>query len=128
MMGNRSEGLDMPKSVKHRTPFAAQLVQLRKAKGLTQIELAESAGLSPRVVAHYETTIKGPTAGVVLRLSKALGVTPEQLMGQKLTSTKKIISRSAFKNAKMLDSLPPTEQKKVSLYIKDLAAKHRTGK
>lgn len=127
-MGNIRQGLNMPGTAKSRTPFAARLLQLRKARGITQIDLARSSGLSPRVIAMYETTIKGPSAVAVLRLAKALDVTPEQLMGQKLTSTKTIVSRNALKNAKMFDGLPSSEQKKVSLYIKDLAAKHRGGK
>jgi transcriptional regulator with XRE-family HTH domain len=113
----------MPPRAKKRQPFAERLVLIRKSKGLSQYELAARAGISQRMVAHYETVVTNPASNTVLLLAKALDVSVDELVNQKGEKAPPPISRRAFKSAKMLDRLPPSEQKKVSLYIKDLAAK-----
>jgi transcriptional regulator with XRE-family HTH domain len=114
----------MPPRAKIRHPFAARLIQLRKAKGFSQYDLADKAGVSQRVVAHYETVVTNPASGTVLRLAKALNVSPDQLMGFKPFKIKEPVSRKTVRSAKLMEVLPPKEQKKVIQYIRDLAAKH----
>lgn len=57
--------------------FGRKLRELRDAAELTQAELAERAGLIPGAVARLERSEREPGWGTVLKLAKALGVTPD---------------------------------------------------
>ena len=60
--------------------FGRRLRELRKARGLTQEALAESADLSGNYVSDLELGLKVPSLTILVRLSQALGVgTPELL-------------------------------------------------
>ncbi|MDF0590882.1 helix-turn-helix domain-containing protein [Candidatus Methanocrinis natronophilus] len=51
-----------------------RIKQARKIRGMSQRELAERAGVSAQAISKYERDINAPSSGVLLRLSKALGV------------------------------------------------------
>jgi transcriptional regulator with XRE-family HTH domain len=53
--------------------LAANLVRLRKEKGLSQEDLAEKVGISRGTIAKYEAGSAGATLSTIVRLSKALG-------------------------------------------------------
>lgn len=110
----------MPRPAKTRGVFANRLIQLRKAKGITQTELARSSGVSQRVVAMYETTIKNPTADTVLRLARALDLSVDQLMGRRPVKVKEAVNRRTLLKAKMLEQLPAEDQKTVERMIESL--------
>ena len=61
--------------------FGTRLAELRKAAGLTQVELAEAIGTSQRMVAYYESTEDYPLARLLRELSRALGVSADELLG-----------------------------------------------
>lgn len=54
--------------------FAGRLRELRSAKGWTQTQLAQEAGLARAGVANLEQGRREPSWGVVIRLCLALGV------------------------------------------------------
>lgn len=57
--------------------MACNLKRIRKEKGLNQKELAELAGINPRIISKYESgekNINHACALTVWRLAKALGV------------------------------------------------------
>ncbi len=60
--------------------FSGRLKELREAKGLTQAELAELAGLSQRAISHWEQGQREPLWSNILTLCAALGVLPEAFM------------------------------------------------
>jgi transcriptional regulator with XRE-family HTH domain len=62
--------------------ISRNIIKYRKAKGLTQTKLAELAGLSTRMIAHYETNISNPPLNNLLAIAKALGVSILELIGQ----------------------------------------------
>jgi transcriptional regulator with XRE-family HTH domain len=70
-------------------------------------------GVSPRVVALYETTIKFPTADIVMRLAKALDVSIDQLMGRRPVKTGEAANRKIIKKVKKLEELMPEDQKTI---------------
>jgi hypothetical protein len=43
-----------------KTAFAGRLFVLRKARGMTQVQLAEALGTCQRVISHYETAAELP--------------------------------------------------------------------
>jgi len=61
--------------------FGTRLAELRRAAGLTQVELAEAVGISQRMVAYYESAEDYPLAQLLRHLSRVLGVTTDELLG-----------------------------------------------
>jgi len=115
----------MPRKPQPIETFAQRLIRFRKARGLSQYELADLSGISQRMVAHYETRIRNPASGTVLRLAKGLGVSAEELMGFKSTNLKQEIDRKTLKKVRLLSELPPKDQKTILRHIEDLKAKYQ---
>jgi transcriptional regulator with XRE-family HTH domain len=61
--------------------FSKRLVRLRKEKGLSQKELAALAGISPRMMAYYETEMSHTSLGKIEKIAAALGVSVTKLLG-----------------------------------------------
>lgn len=58
--------------------FGKRVAQLRKAKGWTQVQLAEAIGVSRQQVQNWERGRKGTPTRRLMKLYEILGVTPEQ--------------------------------------------------
>jgi transcriptional regulator with XRE-family HTH domain len=56
---------------------AANLRRLRNAKGITQEELAERAGINRNYVGMIERETNSPTIKVLEKLARALGADPQ---------------------------------------------------
>jgi len=63
-------------------PFAARLVAARNAKELKQEELAEKSGLQTAAISHFETGNRKPSLDNLRKLSEALNVTSDFLLGR----------------------------------------------
>ncbi|OGE16718.1 hypothetical protein A2858_02555 [Candidatus Daviesbacteria bacterium RIFCSPHIGHO2_01_FULL_36_37] len=61
--------------------MSERLKEVRKSKKLTQQELAEKAGLHLTYVGHLELGKYHPTVFVMWKISKALGVSMNELTG-----------------------------------------------
>ncbi|HVF02127.1 MAG TPA: helix-turn-helix transcriptional regulator [Rubrobacteraceae bacterium] len=63
--------------------LARNLIRTRKATGLTQVQLAEKADKSASTVSTLESgKVARPHFGTILDLADALGVAPEDLVGE----------------------------------------------
>lgn len=60
--------------------FPERLAALRKARGLTQLALAEAIDLSVLQIRRYESGNSQPTLDVIRRLAVALGVSSDALV------------------------------------------------
>jgi transcriptional regulator with XRE-family HTH domain len=60
--------------------FGHRLREIRKARGLTQEALAESADLSGNYISDLELGLKVPSLTILVRLSQALGVATPDLL------------------------------------------------
>ena len=60
--------------------MAAQIRKLREARGLTQSELAEKAGVTREYIARLEAGRYDPSLSTIERLAKALKVKPAALL------------------------------------------------
>lgn len=60
--------------------FAQRLVSMRKAKGWTQIELAQRAELHVVQVRRYETGVSEPSLEAIRKLAVALSVSADALL------------------------------------------------
>jgi transcriptional regulator with XRE-family HTH domain len=60
--------------------FPARLIQVRKARGLTQQELAEAAQLHVNQIRRYEAGSAQPTLEALTRLAQTLSVSLDELV------------------------------------------------
>ncbi len=61
--------------------FAARLIALRSAAGLTRYALAKASGVSQGQLAHLEAGRRGPNWQTVCKLADALGVSVQAFRG-----------------------------------------------
>lgn len=76
--------------------FSEKMYNARLALNLSQIELAEKAGISERSVYNYEQTGILPRPTALQRLAEALNVTVAYLMDDDTTDTMKNIDDEMF--------------------------------
>ena len=57
-----------------------KLLEIRKRKGLTQIEVAEKAGLADRTYADIERGSANMRVETALRICQALNITPNEIL------------------------------------------------
>lgn len=69
--------------------FAKNLRDLRRARELSQIELARMSSLSARYVGILERSEKSPTIDTVQALAEALDVEPAQLIASEVPIKKR---------------------------------------
>ena len=62
--------------------LAGVIRELREARGWNVGELAKAANLSRQGLCYFETHRRGPSASLVVRLGRALGVAPDVLFRQ----------------------------------------------
>ena len=108
------------------SPFGARLIALRKARGLTQTQLADAIDSSQRAISHYEAVADHPPAGVLVLLARALAVTTDELLGAK--PPRKIDSPTADPEARrywrrfqQLMQLPEKDQRAVFRLLDTMA-------
>lgn len=58
------------------------IIDCRKAKGLTQEQLAKLLGVTQGAVAQWENGLTHPAFNMLPRLAAALGVTVDELIGK----------------------------------------------
>src|SRR6266496_2492896 len=74
---------EMPRREKEDSSFGLRLIAIRKARGFTQVQLAQAAGSTQRSISYYENDDGIPPASVVITLAKALKVSADELLGLK---------------------------------------------
>jgi transcriptional regulator with XRE-family HTH domain len=105
--------------------FGGNLSCLRKARGLTQKKLGEMIGVSNRVIAYYEKETNYPPAHLIAPLSEALGVSTDELLGiKKSTSSITTGNVALWRKLRVVENLPKKDQKAILHYI-NIVAKHR---
>ncbi len=58
-----------------------RLKDLRKAKGLTQQQVADRVWVTKAMISSYELSTRAPSYEVLIKLSKLFGVTTDFLLG-----------------------------------------------
>lgn len=98
--------------------FGGRLVDIRRARGLTQAELGAAAGVSERVVAYYERDDAQPPGAMLVDLAKALGVTTDELLGVKaLKEQPDPKAARLVKRLRRIERLPPADQRAVLKFL-----------
>jgi transcriptional regulator with XRE-family HTH domain len=99
-----------------------RIAQVRKERGLTQVELAEKTGLIQVVVSDYERGRLRLPADMALRFAEVLGVTVDELLRPPRkkpsgTKTAKQPSLKLIKRMEQIESLPTYQQRALLMTI-----------
>ncbi len=116
----------MPRKKYGETTFGERLIAIRKARGLTQVQLAEMAGTTQRAISYYETEAGFPPAPAVIDLAKALQVTADELLGIRPPKVARMEDdseqRRLWKRFQQMTELPEKDQKAVIRLINSLSS------
>ena len=116
----------MPRKKYPETSFGERLQNIRKARGLTQVQLAEAAGTTQRAISYYETEAGFPPAPAIIDLARALQITTDELLGVKPprieAASEDPEARRQWKRFQLVSSLPERDQKAVIRLINSLVA------
>jgi transcriptional regulator with XRE-family HTH domain len=121
----------MPRKRHEQTDFGQRLTALRKARGLTQVELAERTGSTQRAISYYENEAGYPPAAALIELAKALRVTTDELLGLEAPRLDARDGdpdlRRLWKKFQQVTTLPERDQRAVTRLISSLAAASQTS-
>ncbi|MDE7064764.1 MAG: helix-turn-helix domain-containing protein [Desulfovibrionaceae bacterium] len=62
--------------------FGAALTRIRKRLSISRYEVAKRAGLSEEYLYKLEKSFREPRAGMIVRLGRALGIPPGELLNE----------------------------------------------
>jgi len=108
--------------------FGKRLVQIRKSKGLTQVELGKRIGVSQRIIHHYENKSEYPPTQKLIELAHALGMDVDDLLGIKNNGSNEAfqdIKPTLAKKLRRASKLPPHDLKALSTFIDALILKQQ---
>lgn len=119
--------------VESRIYFAAlgkRICLLRKARQMTQAELARAIGVSQQCVFSWELGDRRVSVLALVRLAETFGTTLEELVAldKPLRSSKRRASPRAVRNAERLQALSTTQQRFVLRILNLLEDRSAAGK
>jgi transcriptional regulator with XRE-family HTH domain len=91
--------------------LGARIAELRKGSAITQVQLAETMGVSQQTVASWEVGRRGVPVSSLPMLARALGVSVETLIGEQTTSAKRGPTPKLQQQVERLSRLPKAKQK-----------------
>jgi transcriptional regulator with XRE-family HTH domain len=93
--------------------LGAYIAQLRRAKGMTQAELARTIGVSQQAVFAYETSERRVSVYVLIKMAKVFSIPVDQLMGisKPVRIPKRRVSARAVRHGERLQALTKTQQR-----------------
>jgi len=116
----------MPRKKYGETSFGKRLQAIRKARGLTQVQLAHAAGTTQRAISYYETEAGFLPAPAVIDLAKALQVTTNELLGVKPPRVERVNydseARRMWKRFQLVSALPERDRKAIIRLVNSLIA------
>jgi transcriptional regulator with XRE-family HTH domain len=115
----------MPRPRRSSSDFGERLTAIRKARGLTQVELAELIDGSQRAVSHYENHPTAPPGPILTKLATALKVSTDELLGIKPHKPRERENdpetQRLWKKFQQMLQLPEKDQRAVIRLINSLA-------
>jgi transcriptional regulator with XRE-family HTH domain len=94
--------------------FGRRLAAIRKERELTQPQLADLIGMTPKAIDYYERRAKNPSFEFVKKVAEALGLTPDELMGLETLKGKSGPSPKLQKQLEQIQKLSRSKQLVVS--------------
>ncbi len=93
--------------------LGARIAELRKAQNVTQVQLAQSLDISQQTMNAYEMGHRRVPVSALPTLARTLGVSLEDLIGEKPTPTKRGPAPQIQQKIERLTRLPKAQQKLV---------------
>lgn len=94
--------------------IGSRIKALRQARNVTQVELARMIGSQQTSLSQIERGIRGVGVGQILKLSQALKVTPDKLIGtQKPIAPSRPQNDRLLKRVRHIEKLPAEHQEAV---------------
>lgn len=103
--------------------FGDRLRQTREAKGMSQQDLADRAGIQASAVSHFELGRRLPSFDNIRRLADALNVTSDFLLGR--TDVREVAGPEAAALFREYRELSTADQQALSKFAEHLAAQKR---
>lgn len=101
-----------PKGSKEKETLGQRLARLRRARGMTQVELAQQVGLSQPNISEYERDTFRPNSDTLLAVAQALKVSADELLGHRVSSKQQpYVSRKLLRRMEQIEKLPATDQR-----------------
>lgn len=115
-------------AAKNKPSFGQRLARIRKAKGLTQVELGKMIGVSQRIIHHYENKAEYPPAQKIIELAQALNMSIDELLGADGGAGEdnfQDIKPALAKKLRQASSLPAHDLKALTTFIDALILKQQ---
>ena len=87
--------------------IGTRIQRIRKSRGLTQEQLSEMIDRAPNYICQLERGVKSMSLETLIQISNILGVSPEDILMDSLTSNERAVNRSL---STLLNDCTPYEQ------------------
>jgi transcriptional regulator with XRE-family HTH domain len=91
--------------------FGDNLKRLRKARGLTQLQLSEAAGVKRQSIANYESSRNYPSLDNLITIADFFGVSIEEIVRQGKSPAKEEIKRLTIENERLKHKIEELERR-----------------
>jgi len=103
------------------TSFGQRLASVRKARGLSQRDLATLTGISNRMIAYYEAQSDRPPAAKLITLAETLKVSTDELLGIGTLHVEEPTNSRLWKKLRVVETLTPKAQRQIVDFVEVLA-------
>jgi transcriptional regulator with XRE-family HTH domain len=91
--------------------FGQRLARLRKAAGISQVQLAQHLGTTQTLVSEYEHDNRRVHGERLARIASLLHVSADELLGHRPSKANSAPSLKLIRRLKAIEALPPQRQK-----------------
>jgi transcriptional regulator with XRE-family HTH domain len=129
-MLDRTPDPAIPMAAKEKTFYAdlgRRIADQRKARGITQAQLAEQLGIAQQTMAHYEGGVSRIAVETLTQVADVLGVSVEELIGTpaKRTTGKRGPASKLQQQLERVQALPKSQQQAISKVLDSVLAAHQ---
>jgi transcriptional regulator with XRE-family HTH domain len=129
-MLDRTPDPAIPMAAKEKTFYAdlgRRIADQRKARGITQAQLAEQLGIAQQTMSHYEGGVSRIAVETLTQAAEAQGVRIEELIGTpaKRGSGKRGPAPKLQQQLERVQALPKAEQLAISRVLDSVLAAHQ---
>lgn len=111
---------------KKRPALAQHLADLRQTAGLTQMQLADKAGVHHSTIAFWELSGTPPRGEVLPQLAQALGVSIDALLGVRPPRPRPQAAKGRLQRVfEEASKLPRRQQEKVAEFVEAFVRQHQ---
>ena len=106
---------DNPVPAHDEKTFGERLQEIRKRRGLSQVNIAKKLGIHQSLISQYECGYLRLHGSLLVRLAHALGTTPDEILAMKTPAIEPpSLDRRFVRRLQKVDTLSP-HQKKILL-------------